>query len=156
MLNHIFNTIQWDKDLPYRSKMIDLYTRVYNGTLYNHLEFMYFTERRGGATGAYIPINKRQPSVKTRFCKIVADNSVSLLFGSDHFPKVTCEDEKLRQNLEDIINEYKINKIMARAATIGSTGSVIIFVRVFKGVLRIEPKNTRNISPIFDPIIEIG
>lgn len=153
MLNHIYKKIKWDDDLPYRSRLIDLYTRVYNGTVYDHLEYFYFQERTG-SNGSYIPIQNRQPAVKTRFCKIVTDNSVSLLFGSDHFPKIGCVDEKLRTDLENIITEYKLNKIMARAATIGSTGSVIIFLRVFEGILHVKPQNTRNIFPLFHPYIE--
>ncbi len=154
MLNYILQSIPWDKDLPHRSKMIDLYTRVYDGTLYNHLKYFYFQERQEGQGGSYIKINQRQPSVKTRFCKLVTDNSVSLLFGSEHFPSLVCEDEVLRDDLENIIKEYKINKIMSRSATIGSTGSVIIFVRVFDGIFRFEPRNTKNIFPIFDDVIE--
>jgi hypothetical protein len=152
MLNYFLSTIPWDKDLSQRARMIDIYTRVYDGTLYDHLKYFYFQERQNGVNGNYIPLHLRQPSVKTNFCKLVADNSVSLLFGSDHFPRIASEDIKLRDDLEDIITYYKVNKTMARAATIGSTGSVVIFVRVLEGALRLEPKNTKYFTPVFDKI----
>lgn len=133
--------------------MIDLYTRVYDGKLYDHLTYFYFQEREGGTNGAYIPLNMRQPSVKIPFCKLVVDNSVSLLFGNDHFPKIGCEDDTLREKLEEMMTDYKFNAIMSRSATIGSTGSVIIFVNIYDGILKLEPKSTKNFTPVFDKVI---
>src|SRR5208337_1192092 len=124
MFNYYLKNIKWDKDLSKRQKRIDLYTRVYNGTIYDHLEYFFFQERENGMNGNYIPIILRQPSVKINFCKLVADNSVSLLFGSEHFPKVMNDDPDLKATIADIVECYKLNKVMIRAATIGSTGSV--------------------------------
>lgn len=150
MLNYYLKTIKWDKDLPHRAKMIDLYTRVYNGTIYDHLRYYFFQEREDGLNGQYIKLQLRQPSVKQNFCKLVVDDSVSLLFGNDHFPRIACKDTETRQIYEDIIEEFKINSAMIRAATIGSAGSVILFINVYEGVLRIKPKCTKYITPEFD------
>lgn len=150
MLTYFINTIKWDNDLPFRARMIDIYTRVYRGTLYDHLKYYFFQER--DSANNYIPIIQRQPSVKNNFCKLVVDNSVSLLFGSDHFPRIASEDKNLRDNLESIINFYKINKTMSLAATIGATGSVVIFVKVFEGILKLEPRNTKYFTPVFDNV----
>jgi hypothetical protein len=148
MFNYIKSQIDWDKDLCDRAKMIDLYSRVYDGEIYDHLKYFFFQER--DFSNNYIPINKRQPSVKTNFCKLVVDNSVSLLFGTDHFPNVVSKDESFRQSLEEVIKEYHLQELMILAATIGATGSVCIFVRVYEGVLNFEARNTKYLTPIFD------
>jgi hypothetical protein len=148
MFNYIKSKIDWDKDLSDRAKMIDLYSRVYDGEIYDHLRYFFFQER--DYSGNYIPLHKRQPSVKTNFCKLVVDNSVSLLFGTDHFPSVVSKDENFRQSLEDVIKEYHLQELMILAATIGATGSVCIFVRVYEGVLNFEARNTKYLTPVFD------
>lgn len=148
MFNYIKSTIDWDKDLSERAKMIDLFTRVYEGEIYDHLKYFFFQER--DLSGNYIPINKRQPGVKTNFCKLVVDTSISLLFGTDHFPAIVHDDDSVRKNLEITIKHYHIQELMMRAATIGAVGSVCIFVRVFEGVLNFEAKNTKYLTPIFD------
>src|SRR4051812_26799397 len=109
MFNYTKSKIDWDKDLPERSKLIDLYARVYDGELYDHLRYFFWQERDGA--GNYIPINKRQPSVKVNFSKLVVDNSVSLLFGTDHFPSVVGKEET-RKPLEELIREYKLQALM--------------------------------------------
>jgi len=150
MFNYYLKNIKWDKDLSKRQKRIDLYTRVYNGTIYDHLEYFFFQERENGMNGNYIPIILRQPSVKINFCKLVADNSVSLLFGSEHFPKVMNDDPDLKATIADIVECYKLNKVMIRAATIGSTGSVVLLVCVIDNKLSVKSKNTKYMTPIFD------
>jgi hypothetical protein len=148
MFNYIKSQIDWDKDLSDRAKMIDLYTRVYDGEIYNHLPYFFFQER--DYSGNYIPVHKRQPSVKANFCKLVVDTSVSLLFGTDHFPAIVHKDDSVREQLEDVIKYYNLQDLMILAATIGSVGSVCIFVRVFEGVLNFEATNTKYLTPIFD------
>jgi hypothetical protein len=148
MFNYIKSQIDWDKDLSDRSKLIDLFLRVYDGKIYDHLRYYFFQDR--DYSGNYIPLHTRQPSVKANFCKLVVDDSVSLLFGTDHFPNVVSENEELRQDLEDVIVEYNLQELMIQAATIGSAGSVCIFLRVFDGVLNFEAKNTKYLTAIFD------
>lgn len=147
MFNFIKSQIEWDKDLSERSKMIELFTRVYEGEIYNHLKYFFFQERDFSNT--YIPLHKRQPSVKTNFCKKVVDDSVSLLFGTDHFPAIVHKDGDQRQKLEDIIKHYKLQDLMILAATIGCVGSVCIFVRVFEGVLNFEARTTKYLTATF-------
>jgi hypothetical protein len=148
MFNYLKSTIDWDKDLPERAKMIDLFTRVYEGELYNHLRFFFFQER--DFSGNYIPINRRQPSVQTNFCKLVVDTSVSLLFGTDHFPAIVHKDDSVREKLEEAIKYYHLQELMILASTIGAVGSVCIFVRVYEGVLNFEARSTKNLTPVFD------
>jgi hypothetical protein len=148
MFNYIKSQIEWDKDLSERSKLIDLFLRVYDGKIYDHLRYYFFQER--DYSNNYIPLHKRQPSVKANFCKLVVDDSVSLLFGTDHFPSVVSDNEELRQNLEDVITTYQLQELMIQAATIGASGSVCIFLRVFDGLLNFEAKNTKYLTAIFD------
>jgi hypothetical protein len=148
MFNYIKSQIDWDKDLSERAKLIDLFLRVYNGKIYDHLPYYFFQER--DYSGNYIALNRRQPSVKTNFCKLVVDDSVSLLFGTDHFPSVVSKNENLRQDLEEVITKYKLQELMIEAATIGSVGSVCIFLRVFDGILNFEAKNTKYLTAQFD------
>jgi hypothetical protein len=148
MFNYIKSQIDWDRDMSDRAKMIDLYTRVYEGEIYNHLKYFFFQER--DFSGNYIPVHKRQPSVKANFCKLVVDTSVSLLFGTDHFPAIVHKDDSVREQLEEVIKCYSLQDLMILAATIGSVGSVCIFVRVFEGVLNFEATNTKYLTPIFD------
>jgi hypothetical protein len=148
MLNYIKSQIEWDKDLSDRAKMMELFTRVYEGEIYDHLKYFFFQER--DFSNNYIPIHKRQPSVKTNFCKLVVDTSISLLFGSDHFPAIVHKDDSQREQLEELIKCYGLQETMILAATIGAVGSVCIFVRVFEGVLNIEPRSTKYLTPVFD------
>ncbi len=149
MFSYLINKMDWDKDYPTRSQAIEAYTRVYNGNIYDHLPYHFFQERETG-TKNYILLNKRRPSVRYNLCSLVVDNSVSLLFGSDHFPKIKTDDEAVDEFIEDIVKCYKLNKVMIHAATIGSTGSVAIFIKVIDGKLILQPKNTRFLTPIFD------
>lgn len=148
MFNYIKKNIEWDKDLSDRAKMIDLLTRVYEGEIYDHLRYFFFQERDG--SNNYIPIHKRQPSTKVNFCKLVVDTSVSLLFGTDHFPAIVHKDDSVRDQLENVIKYYNLQELMILAATIGAIGSVCIFIRVFEGVLNFEARTTKYLTPIFD------
>jgi hypothetical protein len=148
MFNYIKSQIDWDRDLSDRAKMIDLFSRVYEGEIYNHLKYFFFQER--DFSGNYIPVHRRQPSVKANFCKLVVDTSVSLLFGTDHFPAVVHNDDSVREQIEKAIKYYKLQELMILAATIGSVGSVCVFVRAFEGVLNFEARSTKYLTPVFD------
>src|ERR1700760_2787066 len=142
MLKKIVESLVLDEDYPKRYREIEIYTRILNGELYDHLPFCY-SDEKSGVGGEYIPLSKRRPSVKANFCKLVVDDSVSLLFGSDHFPKISYEDDEQRQLLENLITCYNINKVMIDAATTGSVGSVCLIVKVIDKKLIIEVKNTK-------------
>ena len=148
MFNYFKSKIDWDKDLSDRAKMIDMFSRVYEGELYDHLEYCFFEER--DYSNNYIPINRRQPSVKANFCKNVVDTSVSLLFGTDHFPAIVHTDDSVRENLEILIKHYNLQELMILAATIGAVGSVCIVICVYEGVLNFEAKSTKYLTPTFD------
>ena len=138
-----------DKDYPARMFNIASLTRVIDGTLYDLLEFPFSQEKNGA--GEYQPLNKRRPSAKTRLCRTVVNDSVSLLFSEGHFPKINCTDEKSRLSLQTIIKEAKLNQVMIDAATRGSVGSVCVVMRILKGRVFFAVMDSTYLTPIFDP-----
>ena len=138
-----------DKDYPARMFNIASLTRVIDGTLYDLLEFPFSQEKNGA--GEYQPLNKRRPSAKTRLCRTVVNDSVSLLFSEGHFPKINCTDEKSRLSLQTIIKEAKLNQVMIDAATRGSVGSVCVVMRILKGRVFFAVMDSAYLTPQFDP-----
>jgi len=124
-------TYQKDTDYPERTALLLARTRVLDGTLYDELKHP-FSEERNGA-GEYVPLDHRRPSARTRICRTVVNDSVSLLFSEGHFPAVECADEKTRDSLTKLIVETQLNQVMIDAATTGSVGSVAVLMRVLKG-----------------------
>lgn len=148
MLKQIIKNLRLDKDYSERSHMIDIYTRVLNGELYDDLPYPFCEEQ--DACGDYIPLHRRQPSVNTGLCKTVVDGSVSLLFGNDHFPKITTKDDAITERLNDITEGIGLKKTMMEAALTGSVGSVALFMRIIEGKVDIEVMCTQYLTPEFD------
>ncbi|WP_045736797.1 phage portal protein [Xanthomonas sp. MUS 060] len=147
MFKTITSKIVRDPDYPERQFVIDVLTRVLDGTLYDHLPYDFHREKNDAEE--YIPLRDRRPSVKYALCKTVVDDSVSLLFSEGHFPAVDCEDEATRNKLAELIKDSKLNEVMIEAATIGSVGSVAIFMRVLSGRVFFEAKNTQFLTPVW-------
>src|SRR5471032_2268819 len=148
MFKTITSKITRDKDFPQRQFDIDILTRVLKGKLYDHLQHGFHEEKRDGLD-EYIPIRDRRPSVRYALCRIVVDDSVSLLFSEGHFPAVDCKDEATRDTLTDIIKETKLNQVMIQAATTGSVGSVAIILRVLKSRVFFSVSNTMYLTPVW-------
>jgi hypothetical protein len=148
MFKTIKDKIQRDKDFPQRQFDIDVLTRVLRGKLYDHLEYPFHQEKKD-QIGEYIPLRDRRPSVRYGLCRIVVDDSVSLLFSEGHFPTIECKDEQTREALADLVKETKLNQVMIDAATTGSVGSVAIFMRVLSNRVFFEVQNTQYLTPIW-------
>lgn len=148
MFKTIKDKIQRDKDFPQRQFDIDVLTRVLRGKLYEHLEYPFHQEKKDGI-GEYIPLRDRRPSVRYGLCRIVVDDSVSLLFSEGHFPTIECKDETTREALADLVKETKLNQVMIDAATTGSVGSVAVFMRVLSNRVFFEVQNTQYLTPIW-------
>lgn len=142
-------TVTRDKDYPPRQNAIDVLSRVLNGQIYDGLKHEFHEEQNGA--GEYIPMRKRRPSVRYALCRTVVDDSVSLLFSEGHFPEIQCEDEDARENLLKVIKEAKVNEAMIAAATIGSVGSVCIFLRVLLGRVFVTSSETQFLMPSWNP-----
>lgn len=148
MFKTIKDKIQRDKDFTQRQFDIDVLTRVLRGKLYEHLEYPFHQEKKDNI-GEYIPLRDRRPSVRYGLCRIVVDDSVSLLFSEGHFPSIECKDEATREALAYLVKETKLNQVMIDAATTGSVGSVAVFMRVLSNRVFFEVQNTQYLTPIW-------
>ncbi len=148
MYRKIRDTIPCDNDFPYRTYMIDVYERIKNGTFYDNLKYP-FSQELNDANTETISIFDRRPSVRYRLAKLVVDDTVSLLFGEGRFPSFECQDEDFRQKLEDISKNLNLKELMLTAATIGSCGSVAIFLKIINGKYSFLAKSTKYLTPVF-------
>lgn len=149
MFKTIKATIEQDKAYPQRQYELDVLTRVLEGQLYDGLLYEFHQEKQ--ETGEYIPLRKRRPSVRYALCRVVVDDSVSMLFSEGHFPKIDCEDKDCAEKLADIVKETCLNAVMIDAATKGSVGSVCVFLRVLKGRVFVKASKTLFLTPTWDP-----
>lgn len=136
---------------PFRSYMIDAYKKMYSGTFYDVLKYDFNTESDGDAQ-PYIPISWRIPCVQTNLARVVVDETVSIVFGEQHCPRLQVnDDEKTHKFSTSLIQTCKLNKIMQEAMTIGAAGSVAIFVVLVDGKPHFYPQSTEGLTPIYDP-----
>jgi hypothetical protein len=131
MFDTIASLIPRDADYPERTRRLDLLTRFLQGRQYDVLPYEFHDER--GASGEYIPLRRRRPSVRYPLARIVVDDSLSLVFGEGHFPALESDDAATRTALADIARESGLNRVMAEAALRGSVGSVAVLLRVLSG-----------------------
>ncbi len=139
------STYPKDNDYPPRAFNLTALGRVLDGTLYDYLPNSFSDERN--KSGEYIELAKRRPSARTRICRTVVNDSVSLLFSEGHFPAPESTDENTRKGLELLIKQTSLNEVMIDAATRGSVGSVAIQLRVLKGRVFFTPLTTVYLTP---------
>lgn len=149
MFETICSLIPLDGDYPIRTRILDILKRVLNGTIYDVLTYQFHEER--GPGGDYIPLRRRRPSIRYNLCRIVVEDSVSLLFGEGHFPAINSSDIILQAAILDVFKESQINQVMTQAAIRGSIGSVAILMRILKGHIFFEVLDTTYLTPLWDP-----
>ncbi len=137
-----------DPDYAPRTARLSLYKRVQDGTLYDALPYEFQDERT--ASGEYIPLRQRRPSVRYPLARIVVDDSVSLVFSDGHFPLIDTDDPALRATLADLATETRLNAIMQEAALRGATGSVAILLRVLRGRVFLKVLESVYLTPVWD------
>lgn len=142
-------TYSVDKDYPARTARILALSRVLDGALYDELAYPFSQERNDA--GEYIKLEQRRPSVRTRICATVVNDSVSLLFSEGHFPSVDCQDEATRDALTSLIKETTLNQVMIDAATRGSVGSIAILMRVLGNRVFWTVMPTAYLTPTWAP-----
>lgn len=147
MFKKLAATFQQDNDLPDRAHTIEVLTAVLEGQLYSNLKNAFHEERN--SAGEYVPLQDRRPSVRYGLCKLVVDDSVSLLFSEGHFPEIQCEDEVTREALAKVIKETKLNAVMIQGATIGSVGSACFRLRVLSARVFIDAMKTTFLTPVW-------
>jgi len=145
----MYKTIQasWtkDQDLPERAFRLSMLNRVLDGTLYDCLKHPFHEEKN--ASQEYIPLRQRRPSVRYRLCRLVVDDSVSLLFSEGHFPSFECENENAKEALQTLCKELSLNELLIDAATRGSVGSVAILLRVLDSRAFLSVHATTYLTP---------
>src|SRR5258708_1260830 len=149
MFDTICELISRDSDYPTRTLVLDTLMRVLNGQLYDVLPHDFHDER--SPAGEYIPLRKRRPSVRYPLCRVVVEDSVSLLFSEGHFPTIDCPDRDTQRSLASIVRDSHLNLVMTEAAMRGSVGSVAIMMRVLSGRIFFQVLNSIYLVPIWNP-----
>lgn len=147
MLKQLIKGIHQDADYPERSYWYDIYCRVFDGTIYDHLKYAFHQEV---SNQERIELIKRRPAVRFNLSKIIVNDSVSMLFDESHFPNIKTDDEKILDYVNDIYDNTNFRKTMLKAAIIGSLGSVAVWLRVLSNKLYFKPLKTEYLTAEFD------
>ncbi len=150
MFDTLCDLVPRDNDYPDRVQKITILKRVLDGTLYDALPYHFHEER--SEAGEYIPLRQRRPSVRYPLCRIVVEDSVSLLFSEGHFPAIDSTDEAVRSTFAGIVKEARLNLVMTEAAMRGATGSVALLLRILKGRVFVDVLDTTYLTPTWDPL----
>ena len=145
MYDTLCELVPYDTDYPSRVRKLDILNRVLDGTIYDILPYHFHEER--GASGEYIPLRQRRPSVRYPLCRTVVEDSISLLFSEGHFPAVNSPDLDAKNALSTIFKEIRLNQIMIEAAIRGSVGSVALLLRVLQGRIFVDVLDTMYLTP---------
>ena len=138
-----------DTDFPDRTFRLTAFGSVLENTLYNNLKHPFSEEFTPG--GEYIPLWERRPSVRTGLCRVVVDDSVSLLFSEGHWPVIQAGSDQAVADLSALVKQSRMNETMLDAATRGSVGSIAILFRVLKGKPFFDVMQTAFLTPSYDP-----
>ncbi len=149
MLDTIARLTPPDPDHAPRTARLALLKRVLDGTLYDALPYDFHEER--AASGDYIPLRQRRPSVRYPLARIVVDDSISLAFSDGHFPTIDTADHDLRARLADLATELNLNAIMQEAALRGAIGSVALLLRIVRGRVFVRVLETLYLTPQWNP-----
>ena len=149
MFDTLCDLIPRDSDYPDRVGKLTILNRVLDGTIYDALPYHFHEER--SEAGDYIPLRQRRPSVRYPLCRIVVEDSVSLLFSEGHFPTIDSPDRAMRSVFANIVKETRLNLVMTDAAMRGATGSVALLLRVLHGRLFVDVLDTIYLTPTWDP-----
>jgi hypothetical protein len=93
MFDTLCDLVPRDNAYPGRVRKLTILNRVLDGTIYDILPYHFHEER--SEAGEYIPLRQRRPSVRYPLCRIVVEDSVSLLFSEGHFPTIDSPDPSL-------------------------------------------------------------
>lgn len=137
-----------DRGLPERCFRLSALESVLDGRHYDVLRYPFSTERNGA--GDYVPLDERRPSVRSNLCRVVVEDSVSLLFSEGHWPTIQVADPRSAAILETICQASALKQTMLEAATRGSVGSVAVVMRIFDGRIFFEVLRTAYLTPVWD------
>jgi hypothetical protein len=149
MFETIRDKLRRDKDYPTRVFELECLGRVLDGKLYDVLKRDFHEERND--SGEYIPLAQRRPSVRYPMCRLVVEDSVSLLFGDGRFPSVLCPDKAQAHTLTRLIAETHLATVMNDAAIRGSVGSIAIRMKVLQSRVFFAVMQTTFLTPQWNP-----
>ena len=134
-----------DAEMPERSFRLGALEAVLDGRQYDVLPHSFSCER--SESGDYVSLDERRPSVRTGLCRVVVEDSVSLLFSEGHWPTLRANDPRTVAALADLVRETHLNDTMLEAATRGSVGSVAVLLRAVERRPYFEVLSTRFLTP---------
>ena len=134
-----------DSDYPDRAFDLRVLRAVLDGTFYDVLPFPFHVEK--SPAQEYVPLRNRRPSVRYNLSRVVVEDSVSLLFGDGRFPIIECDDPDARNTFARLVKDSSLCAVMNEAATIGSVGSAVVFLRVLAGRVFFEAQSTEYLTP---------
>jgi hypothetical protein len=137
-----------DADYPERTRTLDLYRRILDGSFYDVLPYEFHEERT--LSGEYVPLRQRRPSVRYGLARLVVEDSIALLFSEGHFPSFESPDPAVRDALLAVTREAKLNAVMVEAGLRGSVGSVALLMRVLRGRVFVGVLDTLYLMPEWD------
>src|SRR5665213_4373812 len=149
MFDTLCDLVPYDSDYPPRLRKLTILERVLDGTLYDVLPYHFHEER--SEAGEYIPLRQRRPSVRYPLCRVVVEDSVSLLFSEGHFPTIDCPDRITQTSIARIVRDSRLNLVMTEAALRGSVGSVAILMRVLSGRIFFQVLDSIYLTPVWNP-----
>ena len=147
MFQTICDLIPWDADASPRARRLELMRRVLDGTLYDALPYEFHDER--SPSGEYIPLRRRRPSVRYALARVVVEDSVALLFSEGHFPGIASPDAAVRDALQAVARDCRLNQVMTEAAIRGSVGSCCLLLRVLQGRVFVDVLDTTWLTPVW-------
>lgn len=140
--------VHLDSDWSLREKKLHILSKFLDDSIYDNL-LPFYSEFSGEK---YVPLANRRPSVIYSLLETIVNDSVTMLFGEEHFPSVQCS--KDHQNTIEFLNKINsdtdLKSKMLCAAYEGSIGSVCIVVKVLNGKFCFEVLNTKTLHPLFD------
>lgn len=148
MFKMLAGTFEADADLPERAHTLTVRMKVLDGKLYENLKYAFCEERDN--MGKYIKLRDRRPSARYNLARILVNDTVGMLFGDLHFPRVCVEkNEDVEKTLLKFIEDTGLATVMDNAATRGSVGSAVIRYRIFDAVSFYDVLDTRYLTPFY-------
>ncbi len=148
MFGTISTLVPADADYPDRTRMLDIYRRILDGTFYDVLPYEFHEERT--LSGEYVPLRQRRPSVRYGLARLVVEDSIALLFSEGHFPSFDSPDADVRDGLAAVVRDAKLNAVMVEAGLRGSVGSVALLMKVMRGRVFVGVLDTLYLTPEWD------
>ncbi len=150
MFKAIMDSVEYPTWADDRYKRLDMLDRVLDGTLYDHLEYDFYTETKNNHAQEYIPIQQRRPSVQSAFAQQIVGALARKLFSGKHAPRITHDSEEYAAVIREVIARGSVFDRMAEAVFFGSVGAVGITFRIVDNALNLDVWRPKYCHPVFN------